>query len=146
MLQQPPRCRFDEIQHFLEPVGPTVVWIGHLCGIRLRCEFEEQANTIAGCGWGALLERVEVLPIHCEYQVVAAEILWLDYPCTKCGHVVAAAERCLTRACVWRSADVVRGGTRGSDFEGEIGRFTRRNLAKHHLRGGRAADVPQADE
>jgi hypothetical protein len=146
MLQQSARCSFDQIQYFLKPIGATVIRIGHFRGIRLGCELEKQANTSARRDWGALLKVVEVLPIHREYQVEAAEVLRLDHSRTKRRHVVAAAQRSLARARVWRSACVVGGGAGGFDFECQIGRFPRRDLAKHHFRGGRAANVTEADK
>jgi hypothetical protein len=82
VLQQSPRCSFNQVQHFLEPIGAAVIRVGHFGYIRVGCEFEEQTNSIAHSGWGALLEGVEVLPIHCEYQVEAAEVLRLDHPRT----------------------------------------------------------------
>jgi hypothetical protein len=82
MLQQSPRCSFNQVQHFLKPIGAAVVRVGYFGCIRVGCEFEEQANTMARGGWGVLLEGVEVLPIHCEYQVEAAEVLRLDHPRT----------------------------------------------------------------
>jgi len=75
VLQQSSRCSFNQIQHFLKSVGPTVIRVGHFRRIRFRCEFEEQANAIARSGWGALLESPEVLPIHCKDQVKALEVL-----------------------------------------------------------------------
>jgi hypothetical protein len=146
MLQQSPRCGFNQIQHFLKSVGPAVIRIGHFRLIRVGREFEEQANAIARSGWGALLQGIEVLPIHCEYQVEAAEVLRVNDPCTKCRHVVTTAKRSLARACIRGSADVVRGGSSGVDFECEIRRFTRRDRAKHGFRGGRPANVTEADE
>jgi hypothetical protein len=146
MLQQSPRCGFDQIQYFLKSVGTAVIRIGHFGDIRIGCEFEKQANTITHRGWGALLEGVEILPIHCEYQVEAAEVLRLHDPRTKRGHVIAAAKRSLARACIGRSAYVVGGCSGGLDLEREIGRLTRRNLAKHDFRCGGAADVTKADE
>jgi hypothetical protein len=146
MLEQSARCSFNQIQHFLKPVDTAVIRIGHFGGIRIGCEFQKQANTITHSGWGTLLEGVEILPIHCEYQVEAAEVLRLHHAGTKRRHVVATAKRSLARACVGGSAYVVSGRAGGFDLEREIGSFTRRNLAKHDFRSGRAADVTEADE
>jgi hypothetical protein len=146
MLQQPPRCSFNQIQHFLKPVGTTVIRIRHFGGICVGCEFQKQANAILHGSRGALLESVEILPIHCEYQVEAPEVLRRHHPRTKRRHIVAAAKRSLARARIGRCAYVVGGRPGGLDFECEIGRFTPRNLAEHNFRSGGTADVTQADE
>jgi len=146
MLQQSSRCSFDQIQHLLKSVGPTVVRVGHFRRIRFGCELEEQANAVAHSGRGALLKGSEVLPIHCEDQIKPMKVLCLDRPRAQRRHIVATTQRCLARACVWRRTDVVRGRPGGGDFECQIRRFAGRNLAKYDFRGRRAADVPQADE
>jgi len=146
MLQQSPRCSFNQVQHFLKSVSPAVIRIGHLSGIRVGCEFEKQPNAITHRGWGALVEGVKVLSVHCQYQVEAAEVLRLNHPRTQRRHVVAAAKRSLARASIRRSADVIGSCAGGVDFQYEIGRLSRRDLAKHDLCGGRAADITEADE
>jgi hypothetical protein len=135
MRQQAPRGSFHQVEDLLETVGPAVVRIGHLGGVRVRRELHEEAQPLVRGIRRAPLQHPQVLLVHRENQIEAGEVVRLDHACPQTVQVVAAARRRCARARIGRLADVIGRRTGGINFDRQLGRLTRRNDTKHAFSG-----------
>ena len=146
MLDEAARSCLDQVQHILEAVGTTVVWVRNLADAGLRREFQEKPQAVTRLRRRAALERAQILAIHCEDEIEIVKVARVHDPRAQRREIVTSPRGSLTRPPIRQLAHVVARRAGGIDFQHEVRRLAGSDSAKHDLRGRRAADIPETDE
>jgi hypothetical protein len=101
------------IEHLLEARCATEIGIAHFAlarptGIGLRHELHQQANLVALRRWTDPVQGCDVGVVHRDQQIEALEVRHSNLTAAQPGKIVAALCRCVLRALVGRSTNVMR--------------------------------------
>jgi hypothetical protein len=117
-------------------IRPAVVRIGHRQPSRFLAERQEQPRPIVMAARRDALQVAQVLFVHRQQQVEAAEILDAHLPRAQSRDVITAAARRLDGAPVRWRADVVIGGTGRIELQAQVRRLAFGQVPRHAFRRG----------
>lgn len=130
-----------ELVHLFKAVRAAVVGIGNI----LRRSVQKQSKPGAARSAHAFEGR-EIVPVHGDDGVEAAEIICPHLPCPLGGNIDLMPRGYLDRAWVRRIADVPGTGSRAIDYETVCQPCLLHDIPENAFRKWRPADVAKANE
>ena len=135
-----------QVEHLFEAVMSAVVGVRHDRGIMTSAEFCQAPQLLAMFFRAALLGQRKIVPVHCQQQIMAREIVAHDLPGSQIGEIVATA-LCMALAAIIRRLTrmvIVRASRIHEHLM--LKPMLPDQIAKHTVRGRAAADIPHAEE